>query len=159
MAFFNLWDSFFRATTVQKVEFGRNCLSTIRDDISCNRFHECMPTYLIAQNKKRDIEDDEGGENKSDKKRLRDKDNKDNRFKELGDMVKNGQAVQEWIMPGNKYKAIFSKEVISSTPPFNNSGLITCNKWHVRGFCYEKCDRKGSHKKFDSVTHKTSYDT
>jgi len=67
-----------------------------------------MPTYLIAQNKKRDIKDDEGGENKSDKKRIRDKDNKDNRFKELGDMVKNGQAVQEWIMPGNKYKVIFS---------------------------------------------------
>jgi hypothetical protein len=118
-----------------------------------------MPTYLIAQNKKRDIKDDEGGENKSDKKRIRDKDNKDNRFKELGDMVKNGQAVQEWIMPCNKYKAIFSKEVISSTLPFNDSGLITCNKWHVRGFCYEKCDRKGSHKKFDSVSHKTAYDT
>jgi hypothetical protein len=159
LAFFNLCDSCFRATTVHEVDFGRNCLYTLRDDIVCNRFHEGMPTYLITQNKKRDIEDDEGGENKSDKKRLRDKDNKDNRFKELGDMVKNGQAVQEWIMPGNKYKVIFSKEVISTTPPFNDSGLITCNKWHVRGFCYEKCDRKGSHKKFDSVSHKTTYDT
>jgi len=52
-------------------------------------------------------------------------------------MVKNGQAVQDWILPGAKYKAIFTKEVIGSTPPFNDSGLITCNKWHVRGFCYE----------------------
>jgi len=62
---------------------------------------------------------------------------KDSKFKDLGDMVKNGQAVQDWILPGAKYKAIFTKEVIGSTPPFNDSGLITCNKWHVRGFCYE----------------------
>jgi hypothetical protein len=149
LAFFNLCDSCFRATTIHEVEFGKYCLSTLRDDIVCNRFHEGMPTYLIAPNKKRELEDDEGGENKADKKRTIDKNNKENKFKDLGEMVKNGQAVQDWIMPGNKYKSIFTKEVISSTPSFNDSGLITCNKWHVRGFCYEKCERKGSHKKFD----------
>jgi len=73
-------------------------------------------------------------------------------------MVKNTQAVQDWILPGNRYKALFTREVINATPSFNDSGLTTCNKWHVRGFCYEKCERKGSHKKFESVTHRTAYD-
>lgn len=45
------------------------------------------------------------------------------------------------------------------TPPFNDTGLITCNKWHIRGFCYEKCDRRGSHKKFESISHKTAFDS
>jgi hypothetical protein len=74
-------------------------------------------------------------------------------------MVKNTQVVQDWFLPGAKYKALFTRDVIGSTPPFNDSGLITCNKWHVRGFCYEKCNRKGSHKKFESNAHKTAYGT
>jgi hypothetical protein len=59
-------------------------------------------------------------------------------FRDLGDMVKNQQAVQDWILPGGKYKAIFTKAAIVNTLPFNDSGLIICNKCHVRGFCYEK---------------------
>ncbi len=74
-------------------------------------------------------------------------------------MVKNTQGVQDWFLPGAKYKALFTRDVIGSTPPFNDSGLITCNKWHVRGFCYKKCTRKGSHKKFESNAHKTAYGT
>jgi hypothetical protein len=91
------------------------------------------------------------------KKKLKDLKDRD-KFKDLGEMVKNSQAVQEWIMPGNKYKSIFTEDTISSTPPFNDSGLITCNKWHVRGFCYEKCDCRGSHKKFETLAHKSAYD-
>ena len=159
LAFFNLCDACFRASSIIDVDFGKNCLSTLRDDIVCNRFHEGMPTYLIVPSKKRELEDDESIDGKVNKKQLKDKNNKENKFKDLGDMIKNGQAVQDWIMPGNKYKVIFTRDVISTTPPFNDSGLITCNKWHVRGFCYEKCDRKGSHRRFDSVTHKTAYDT
>jgi hypothetical protein len=88
------------------------------------------------------------------------KDLKDNKeqYRDLGDMVKNNQAVQEWSLPGAKYKSVFTKEVIENTPPFNDTGLITCNKCHVRGFCYEKCNRKGSHKKFESAPHKNAYD-
>jgi hypothetical protein len=134
LAFFNLCDACFRAPSILEVDFGKGCLSNLRDDILGNRFHEGMPTYLIVPNKKRDLDDDVSGDGKPDKKRLKDKDSK---FKDLGDMVKNGQEVQDWILPGAKYKAIFTKEVIGSTPPFNDSGLITCNKWHVRGFCYE----------------------
>jgi len=85
------------------------------------------------------------------------KDNKE-QYRDLGDMVKNNQAVQEWFLPGAKYKSVFTKEVIGNTPPFNDTGLITCNKWHVRGFCCEKCNRKGSHKKFESAPNKNAYD-
>ncbi len=134
-------------------------MSALRDNIVGHRFHEGMLTYLLTQNKKRDLEDDDTEDIKNDKKRLREKDQKGNKFKELGEMVKNSQAVQEWIMPGFRYKALFTKDVIGSTPPFNDSGLITCNKWHVRGFCYEKCERKGSHKKFELASHKSTYDS
>jgi hypothetical protein len=73
-------------------------------------------------------------------------------------MVKNTQAVQDWILAGNKYKTIFTKEAIGATPPFNDSGLITCKKWHARGFCYKICERKWSHKRFESAPHKSAYD-
>jgi len=158
LAFFNLCDSCFRASSIDEVDYGKCCLSSLRDDILGNRFHEGMPAYLIAANNpKNELEDDEHEDSGRAKKKLKGPKDKEN-FKDLGQMVKNTQAVHEWIMPGFKYKAIFTKETIGSTPPFNDTGLITCNKWHVRGFCYEKCDRRNSHKKFDSATHKTAYD-
>jgi hypothetical protein len=108
---------------------------------------------------KRELDDTDPSDQGKIVKKTKDlKDDKD-RFKDLGEMVKNTQAVQDWILPGGKYKSLFTKDVISTTPPFNDSGLITCNKWHVRGFCYEKCDRKNSHKKFKSNSHKATYDT
>jgi hypothetical protein len=124
-----------------------------------NRFHEGMPAYLLSSNRiKRDTEEEEPDEGNHGKKRLKSgKDNKE-KFKDFGEMVKNRQANQDWILPGAKYKSIITREVIGSTPPLNDTGLITCNKWHIRGFCFEKCDRKGSHKKLDSVTHKNAYD-
>ncbi len=134
------------------------CLSHLRDDITGNRFHEGMPSYLLVPAKsKRNLEDEENEDRKHGNKKLKDMNNKD-KLKDLGEMVKNTQAVQDWILPGNRYKALFTREVINATPSFNDSGLTTCNKWHVRGFCYEKCERKGSHKKFESVTHRTAYD-
>jgi hypothetical protein len=157
-AFFNLCDTCFRASEIHDVDYGKYCMSALRDDIVGNRFHEGMPTYLLTQPKKRELDEDENSDHKGDRKRQREKDTKDHKYKELGEMVRNTQTNQDWIMPGSKYKAVFTKEVIGSTPPFNDSGLITCNKWHVRGFCYEKCNRKGSHKKFDSASHKTTYD-
>jgi len=158
LAFFNLCDVCFRATNIEDVDFGRNCLSHLRDDIVGNRFHEGMPVYLLAPNKgKRELDEEETDDAKIIKKRQKDKDGKD-KFKDLGNMIKNTQAVQDWILAGHKYKQIFTREIIGATPPFNDSGLITCNKWHVRGFCYEKCERKGSHKKFESASHKSAYD-
>jgi len=160
LAFFNLCDICFRAVSIDDVDFGKNCLSNLRDDIVGNRFHEGMPTYLLVRNKnKRELDEDDQEDGKNGKKKIKDaKDDKD-KFKDLGEMVKNTQGVQDWFLPGAKYKALFTRDVIGSTPPFNDSGLITCNKWHVRGFCYEKCNRKGSHKKFESNAHKTVYDT
>jgi hypothetical protein len=72
LAFFNLCDSCFRATDINDVDFGKNCLSQLRDDIVSNRFHEGMPAYLIGPSKKRDPEDDnaEAGQN-GNKKRLK----------------------------------------------------------------------------------------
>jgi hypothetical protein len=118
-----------------------------------------MPGYLLCAIKNKHELEDADEEDNGRKKKLKNKDTKDNKLKDLGEMVKNSQAVLDWILPGPKYKALFTKEVIGGTPPFNESGLITCNKWHVRGFCYEKCKRKGSHKKFESPAHKAAYDS
>jgi len=30
------------------------------------------------------------------------------KFKDFGEMVKNSQAYQNWILPGTKYKSIFT---------------------------------------------------
>jgi hypothetical protein len=159
LAFFNLCDSCFRASTIHDVDYSKNCLSHLRDDILGNRFHEGLPSYLLSELKStRELDDTDPSDQGKIVKKTKDlKDGKD-RFKDLGEMVKNTQAVQDWILPGGKYKSLFTKDVISTTPPFNDSGLITCNKWHVRGFCYEKCDRKNSHKKFESNSHKATYD-
>jgi hypothetical protein len=160
LAFFNLYDSCFRAVSVHDVDYGKNCLSQLRDDILGNRFHEGLPSYLLSEQKsKRDLdEDDPSSTGKVPKKLKEGKDGKE-KFKDLGELVKNNQAVQDCILQGWQYKLLFTKDVIASIPPFNDSGLITCNKWHVRGFCYEKCERKNSHKKFESSSHRSAYDT
>ncbi len=158
LAFFNLCDTCFCATSIDEVDY--LCLSNLWDDILGNHFHEDMPTYLVAANKhKHDLEDNEPDDNGKATKKSKDlKDNKD-KFRDLGDMVKNNQAVQDWILPGAKFKSLFTKDVIGSTPPFNKTGLITFNKWHVWGFCYEKCNCKLSYKKFKSVSHESAYDS
>jgi hypothetical protein len=47
---------------------------------------------------------------------------------------------------------------MANTPTFNETGLITCNKWHAQGFCYEKFEQKATHKPFTSASHKSAYD-
>ncbi len=158
LAFFNLCDFCFRAVSIEDVDYGKTCLSHLRDDIFGNRFHEGMPTYLLAP-RKRELEDEDQHGDKQGIKKYKDTKEHENQVKDLGEMVKNTQAVQDWILPGQRYKTIITKEVIGTTPPFNDSGLVTCNKWHLRGFCYEKCERRGSHKKFESASHKTAYDS
>ncbi len=88
-AFFNLCDSCFRASSVVDVDFGKNCLSNLRDDIVSNHFHERMPTYLLSSNKiKQDINEEEPEEGNNGKKKLKSgSDNKD-KFKDFGEMVK-----------------------------------------------------------------------
>jgi hypothetical protein len=164
LTFFQLCDACLRAKTIDEVDFGQICLSAKRSDILQNCFQANKPVYLLSNAKKiRDDDEKELDELIRKKIKLNDDKNKDKdkdkySYRDLGNMVKNPNAVQDWILTGIKYKAVFTKEVIASTPAFNDSGLITCNKWHARGFCYEKCDRKGSHKKFDSTSHRTAYD-
>ncbi len=55
-------------------------------------------------------------------------------------MIRNPAPVQDWKITGFKYKQICTKDTTASTPPFNASGITACNKWHIQGFCYEKCD-------------------
>jgi len=76
--------------------------------------------------------------------------------KDLGSVVKNQDFVSAWDCKAN-YKQIFTAKVIRTTPAFNSSGLITCNKWHAQGHCFDKCDRKASHKSFPDETHKQAY--
>ena len=47
-------------------------------------------------------------------------------------MVKNQSQVSEWKIIGSKYKKFLTKDIMASTPAFNESGLITCNKWHLQ---------------------------
>jgi hypothetical protein len=164
LTFFQLCDACLRAKTIDEIDFGQICLSAKRSDILQNCFQANKPVYLLSNAKKvRDDDEKELDELirkkiKLNEDKSKDKDKDKNIYRDLGNMVKNPNAVQDWILTGVKYKAIFSKDVIANTPAFNDSGLITCNKWHARGFCYEKCDRKGSHKKFESAPHKTAYD-
>jgi hypothetical protein len=79
-------------------------------------------------------------------------------YKNLGNMVKKLNQVNGWKVVGSKYKKIFTKEAVASTPAFNESGVTTCNKWHVQGFCFEKCVRKATHKAFLSAPHKAAND-
>ena len=58
--------------------------------------------YLLAPNKgKQELDEEETDDAKIIKKRQKDRDGKD-KFKDLGNMIKNTQAVQDWILAGNK---------------------------------------------------------
>jgi hypothetical protein len=78
--------------------------------------------------------------------------------KTLGEMILNTKRVMDWDCKG-KYHKIFKGKVIGETPPFNNSGIITCNKWHIQGRCFKECPRKETHKPFADENCKKVYDT
>jgi len=116
---------------------------------------------VIQQKRKSDLDASDSDED-SRKKHLKlskEKDEKDkSNYKDLGNMVKNQNQVSKWKVVGSKYKKTFTREIMASTPAFKESGLITCNKWLVQGFCYKKCNGKTSHKPFSSTIHKSAYD-
>lgn len=149
----------------QRGRFGKICLSEKHDDILQSCFQANTPVYLLATPKKPRNDDENGSEEPSSKKsKLTDLKNKDGldkderNYRDLGEMGKNVHTVQDWIFTGAKYKEAFIKEVISSTPLFNDSGVVVRNKWFVRGFCYEKSNQHHSHKKYVSASHKSAYD-
>jgi hypothetical protein len=170
LTFFQLCDSCLRAKTIEEVDYSQISLASKRFDILQNCFQANKPVYLTSVTKKpRDVDEDDLDElirkriklNDSkgkDKVKEKDKEKDKYAYRDLGNIVKNMNSNQDWILTGPQYKAAFTKEVISTTPAFNESGLTTCNKWHARGFCYEKCDRRLSHKRFESAPHKSAYD-
>jgi hypothetical protein len=68
----------------------------------------------------------------------------------------NTNPVKEWLVTKN-YRKKFHKGINKFTPPFNSVGDMTCNKWHVQGYCFEKCDRKATHKAFSDKALKQGY--
>jgi hypothetical protein len=165
LTFFQLCETCLRAQSLDDVDFTAIALQNKRFDIIQNCFQANKPAYLTLPPKKtHGLEGDEGNNALKDGKK-KPKGNKDGgrdrfqyQYRDLGTMIRNGSQPVEWKLPGFKYRAIFTPEIIASTPPFNATGLITCNKWHVQGFCYEKCDRKASHKNFESASHKSAFD-
>jgi len=164
LTFFQFCDSCLKAETFEDVDFSAISLEHDRYYITKNKFQADIPPFLVIQSKRKSELDNSDSEDETKKKCRKlaiekEKEEKDKgHYKDLGNMVKNQQQVNEWKVLGGKYKKVFTKEVMASTPAFNEAGLITCNKWHIQGFCFEKCDHRASHKPFTSATHKAAYD-
>jgi len=164
LTFFQFCDSCLKAETFEDVDFSAISLEHDRYCITKNKFQADIPPFLVIQSKRKSELENSDSEDEAKKKRRKlalekEKEEKDKaHYKDLGNMVKNQQQVNEWKVLGGKYKKVFTKEVMASTPAFNEAGLITCNKWHIQGFCFEKCDRRASHKPFASASHKAAYD-
>jgi hypothetical protein len=162
LTFFQLCDARLRAQSIKEVDFSSIVLNGKRLDILQNCFQANKPAYLMLPPKKSHGLEGEELEKKDGKKKtkwLKRGGGKDGPpFRDLGAMVQNSSQQPEWKVQGLKYKQIFTPDLITTTPPFNATGLITCNKGHVQGFCYEKCERKTTHKNFESATHKAAFD-
>jgi hypothetical protein len=107
-----------------------------------NCFIANLPAFIVNQKKTEINNDDDEPLPKKQKKGGKEKPDKQ---KPLGEMVLNTKRNMDWDCNG-KYHKIFKGKVINETPPFHNSGLITCNKWHIQGRCWKECARKDSHK-------------
>jgi len=144
------------AQSPEEVNFGVLSLHHKRAEIEQLSFQANLPTFLIASQKqplkrtKSDEEEDEPAPPKTPKK-PRNKNTKD-----LGSVVKNQEFISAWDCKA-VYKQLFTNKVIRTTPAFNAAGLVTCNKWHAQGHCFDKCVRKASHKSFQDETHKQAY--
>ena len=164
LTFFQFCDSCIRATSPENVDYSLISLHNKRFDILQNCFQANKPAYLIPSKPTlMDSDDDEKSREKENRKKKlkleKDKDkDKDHQGvqKDLGTLIRNPNPNRDWICSRN-YRLIFHKGVNRSTPPFNDSGLTTCNKWHVQGHCFEKCERKATHKDFPNDSLKQAY--
>jgi hypothetical protein len=162
LTFFQFCDSCLKAASFDDVDISLISLENDRYGITRNTFQANVPAYLVLLQKRKSDSNGEDSDEEAKKKRLKlakEKEEKDkSNFRDLGNMVKNPNQVNEWKVLGSKYRKTFTKEVMASTPAFNETGITTFNKWHIQGFCFEKCDQKATHKAFTSITHKTTYD-
>jgi hypothetical protein len=141
------------------VNFSILSLQHKREEIEQLSFVGNMPPYLIPSGlKKRETPDDESVESiiKQKKKGKKNDGKQKGGGKDLGTLLKNSHQVREWDCKA-VYKQLFTHKIIATTPPFNSSGIITCNKWHAQGHCFENCDRKETHKNFPDEAHKQAY--
>jgi hypothetical protein len=164
LTFFQLCDSCIRAASPDNVDYSLISLHNKRFDIIQNCFQANKPAYLIPSKPIQvDSDDDDKSRGKDSRKKKakldKDKD-KDKEHpggsKDLGSLIRNPNPNKDWICSRN-YRLIFHKGVNRNTPSFNESGLTTCNKWHVQGHCFEKCECKASHKDFSNDTLKNAY--
>jgi hypothetical protein len=162
LTFFQLCDSCLKANSFEDINFGAISLESDRYGITRNTFQANIPGYLVLLQKRKSDSDAEDGNKEAKKKHLKlakEKEERDkSNYNDLGNMVKNLNQVNDWKIIGSKYKKIFTKEAMTSTPALNKSGVTTYNKWHIQSFCFEKCERKATHKAFLSAPHKAAYD-
>jgi hypothetical protein len=136
-------------------------LHSKRFDIIQNCFQANKPAYLISSTPSPiDTEDDQRQNDCENKKKKlkwdKEKEKDQQGGKDLGALIRNPNTNKDWICTRN-YRLIFNKGVNRSTPPFNDSGITACNKWHLQGHCFEKCERKATHKDFPNDTFKSAY--
>ena len=157
LTFFQLCHTCLKAQSIEDVEFSSIVLSKKRLDILQNCFQANKPVYLTLPPKKNHGLEGDDTEDKDGKKKKKwikggGGGNDGSRFIDLGNMVRSGSPVADWKIQGQKYKQIFTPAVTATTPHFNASGFVTCNKWHFQGICFEKRERK------ESAVHKSAFD-
>jgi hypothetical protein len=156
LTFYQFCDSCLKAKTPDDLDYSIISLHSKRFDIIQNCFQANKPAYLVVPKPSQLDSDDEDKESESKKKKPKLDKDKDYQAKDLGSLVKNPNPNKDWIINKN-YRHIFNRHVNRLTPPFNDSGLTVCNKWHLQGYCFEKCDRKATHKDFTSDSNKNAY--
>jgi len=150
LTFFQFCESCLKASKPEDINYSKILLENKRQEILQNCFQANKPVYLLTNKHpppspdSTEKDQDKNGRGKRFKK---EKDGQQGGEIDLGKAVTNTNPVKEWLVTKN-YRKIFHKGVNKFTPPFNAAGDTTCNKWHLQGYCFEKCDRKATHKAF-----------
>jgi len=158
LTFFQFCESCLRASSPEDVSFSQILLENKRQEILQNCFQANKPVYLVPPKQPlADSDDDEKDRDKNHRnKRLRSERDGQLTDRDLGKAVTNTNPIKEWLVTKN-YRKIFHKGVNKNTPIFNSAGDITCNKWHLQGYCFEKCERKSTHRSFSDEALKQAY--
>lgn len=141
LTFFQFCEYCLRALTPDDVKFSQILLESKRREIIQNCFQANKPVYLVSSKPQvADSEDNEKDADRAHKNKTLKKE-RDGLLadRDLGKAVTNPNPVKEWLVT-KKYWKIFHKGVNKNTPTFNAMGDITCNKWHLQGYCFEKCE-------------------
>ena len=101
---------------------------SIISNIEMNSFNYSIPSTVKS------LKSDKDGNNDSKK-----------RQKTGGKRVENNQMVNEWkLRPNESYKNLFKDKVKNG--PMLSMGCRGCHKFHNRGYCFDDCHNKDSHK-------------